>query len=70
MDNIFLIQYLQGEIEALKVLNATDESLLSCPLPNATVRHFINGAIEARTNIINRFADRIAQAEKELETIA
>lgn len=69
MDNIFLIQFLQGEIDAMIGNNRTDTDCLAMT-ENESVKAFLKGAIQARETIIDQYALRISQAEKEMETVA
>lgn len=65
MDNVFLIDYLNGEIAALEGYNALDvdcAAITDCE----TAKAFLQGAIRARDTIISNFRVRIRQAEKEL----
>lgn len=66
MDNIFLIQYLGGEINVLNQLNERDKALCADSTVSEVVEMFLRGAIEARSYTITRFVDRIIEAEKEL----
>lgn len=65
MDNVFLIQFLQGEIDALEALNVQKRQT-SKECFSESAKEFCEGGIAARDTIINNYKARIAQAEKEM----
>lgn len=65
MDNIFLIQFLQGEITALKALNVTDRGL-ALGYRDPSNRAFMEGRVSARDAVIRKYQSRIEEAELEM----
>lgn len=69
MDNVFLIQFLQGEINALEALNAKSPQICKGQV-GVHQRIFHGGAVSARQLIIARYKYRIEQAELEMSLYA